>query len=160
MDRNVERRPVAFQLPNEIRKTQVEIVSMLLAAGADPDGKLPDFGGHLSLENASTFEDRGSCWFAASSGNLPVLKKLIAAGADPWLLDIYGDHALSAARDFEMKMRILRRRLRKTSPASELPKWKLLHLQEAKSCTNFLQKLRDLGFASEEGPRREIPLAR
>jgi ankyrin repeat protein len=68
----------------------VEIVAILLASGADPDGRLTD------LANRGT-----ALMAAAAEGHLEVVKQLLAAGADPTLKDDKGKGVADWVKKFK-----------------------------------------------------------
>jgi len=70
-------------------EAQLDLVSMLLAHGADPDirttGRVPRFGFSAGSSSPQFYNVLGATPFllAAQAGNVAVMRALVAAGADP-----------------------------------------------------------------------------
>jgi hypothetical protein len=80
----------------EPERARSSIVTLLLSARADPDGRVLDCEGRLALPK--NYESgRNSCFLAARNGSLLVLEQLVVAGADPQWTDDFGDDALAVA---------------------------------------------------------------
>jgi ankyrin repeat protein len=82
-------------------RARSSIVTLLLNARAEPNGRVLDCEGQLSLP--TSYEcGRNSCFLAARNGSLSVLRHLIDAGADPHWRDEFGDDALAVASHMAM----------------------------------------------------------
>ena len=130
-------RDEGFKYSPNFPEAQVSTIKLLLRARANPDGCLVDNEQPLPL-----LGDRGSCWHAAQTGNLKVLKVLVEYRADPFKSDGFGDDALAIAHQNDPSWTSNQKKfLKSVANRTREMSLEVAECLVAEACSPFLQSL-------------------